>query len=70
LAYLNLSLWRFFDDFSCQATSAMLFIKGNLSDTFPMILVGNLPPQETNVLRGLWVLVALFIPFPSWNGLL
>jgi hypothetical protein len=58
----------------------MLFLKGNLIDTFSVVLVGNLPPppQTKNLfllklrslLRGLWVLVALFIPFPSWNGLL
>jgi hypothetical protein len=28
---------------------AMLFLKGNLFDTFPVVLVGNLPPSPKNV---------------------
>jgi hypothetical protein len=53
---------------------AMLFIQGNLSDTFPVVLEGNLPPPPAkknlfwlkfrSLLRGLWVLVAFLLPFP------
>jgi hypothetical protein len=57
---------------------AMLFLKGNLFDTFSVVLVGNLPPKKTtlfllelrSLLRSLWVLVAFLLPFPSWIGLL
>jgi hypothetical protein len=60
---------------------AMLFLKGNLFDTFPVVLVGNLPPPPQkkkpgfllkfrSLLRGLWVIVAFLLPFPSWTGLL
>jgi hypothetical protein len=58
---------------------AMLYLKGNLFETFPVIMVGNLttpPPKKCffakfkSLLRGLWVLVAFLLPFPSWTGLL
>jgi hypothetical protein len=59
---------------------AMLILKGNLFDTFPVVLVDNLPKNKKNyvfvcvkfrsLLRGLSVLIALFLPCPSWKGLL
>jgi hypothetical protein len=56
---------------------AMLFFKGNIFDTFPVVFIGNLPPKKQvfllkfrSLLRGLWALVAFLIPFPSWTGLL
>jgi hypothetical protein len=54
---------------------AMHFLKGNLFDTFPVILVCNLPQKTLfflkfrSLLRDLWVLVAFLLPVPSWAGL-
>jgi hypothetical protein len=50
---------------------AMLFLKKNLFDTFPVVLVVLPQKNKTffllkfrSLLRGLWVLVALFYLFP------
>ncbi len=56
----------------------MLFLKGILFDTVPVVFIGNLPLKKNpffllkfrSLLRGQWALVAFLIPFPSWTGLL
>jgi hypothetical protein len=62
--------------FLVKQHKAMLFLKGNFL-TLLVVLVGNLPPKKTRfllkfwfLLRGLWVLVAFLLPFPSWIDLL
>ena len=55
-----------------KQNQAMLFLKGILFDTFPVVFMGNLPPPKKtffllkfrSLLRGLWALVAFLIPFP------
>jgi hypothetical protein len=78
LAYLNLSPWRFFDDFSWKTTSDHAFSQRNPFWHFSCGFYWQFtPPKKTffllkfrSLLRGLWALVAFLKPFPSWIGLL